>query len=126
MNSDMISRKQTTKFESNLFNPNRDFVNPEVMTRNQVKPLTILIIDSHRLFADGICTLLREHKEDIQTKYLSEVPTSYEQLKAHKCAVLSPISSLKCYYKLLQVYIKKRYEEVKYGRIIVKFMDVLL
>ncbi len=42
--------------------------------------MKVLIIDDHRLFADGIRTLLKEHDKNISTEYADNVFSSYERI----------------------------------------------
>lgn len=44
--------------------------------------MKVLIIDDHRLFADGIRTLLQEHDRDIDTEYASNIFSSYELINS--------------------------------------------
>lgn len=78
MKSTTVSRMTSPGFESNL--PTLDNIsNPQKpIQNNKANSLKVLVIDDHRLFADGICTLLNDYDHSICTKYADNISTAYD------------------------------------------------
>ena len=78
MKNTTVNRTTNPEFELSLSTLSR-ISSPQKSNQNNLnKELKVLVIDDHRLFADGICTLLKEYDTDICTKYASNTSTAYD------------------------------------------------
>lgn len=68
------------RYESHSFNLKSDFLTPKMSPQNHTDRLKVLIIDDHRLFADGICTLLKGYDQLILTKYAADILSASQQI----------------------------------------------
>jgi len=59
---------------------NRTSISTAFKREIQKRQLNILIIDDHRLFADGICSLLNNYDQQLSTQYAEDITTALESI----------------------------------------------